>query len=131
MPLSADRNTRERLGEDYPFAPAAGQTIYRGAIVALNASNELVRGVAATNLRCLGVAQNSTLDVGYGGVINARRGVFQFRNSSAGEAITAADIGNTCFIADDDQVSRTNASSTRSACGVVRAVDASGVWVQI
>lgn len=131
MPLTADRNTRERDAEEFDFAPAAGQTIYRGAIVCLNASNELVRGVAALNLRAIGVAQNSTLDVSYGGRIVARRGVFQFRNSTAGEAITAADIGNQCFIADDDQVQRTNGTNTRSAAGTVRAVDASGVWVQI
>lgn len=133
MPLSADRNTPYRAGDYFEFAPAAGQTIYRGAIVALNASNQLVRGAAATGLRCIGVAENSTLDQGYAGLgrIRAKRGLFRFRNSAAGEAITLADVGNTCFIADDDQVQRTNGTNTRSACGVVRDVDADGVWVQI
>jgi hypothetical protein len=134
MPLTADRNTPVREGDYYEFAPAAGQTIFRGAIVALNASSQLVRGAAATGLRCIGVAENSTLDQGYAGIgrIRAKRGVFRFRNSAAGEAITAADIGNQCFVADDDQVQRTNpGGNTRSACGIVRDVDAAGVWVQI
>jgi hypothetical protein len=131
MPLTADRNTPMREGVQFEFAPASGQVIYRGAIVCLNASNELVRGAPATNLRCLGIAENSTLDQAYDGRIRTRRGVFRFRNSTAGEAITASDIGNTCFIADDDQVQRTNGSSTRSAAGIVRFVDAQGVWVQI
>lgn len=131
MPLTADRNTPLREGRQFEFAPASGQVIYRGAIVCLNASNELVRGAAATNLRCLGIAETSTLDQAYPGAIRVRRGVFRFRNSAAGEAITASDIGATCFIADDDQVQRTNGTNTRSACGVVRAVDAQGVWVEI
>lgn len=134
MPLTADRNTPVREGDEYEFVPLAGNVIYRGAIVALNAANQLVRGATATGLRCVGVAQTSTLDQGYqaGGRIKVRRGVFRFRNSAAGEAITAADIGNQCFIADDDQVQRTNpGGNTRSACGIVRDVDAAGVWVQI
>jgi hypothetical protein len=131
MPLTADRDTPERDGQFFEFAPAAGQTIFRGAIVCLNASSQLVRGAVATGLRCVGRAENSTTDQGYLGRIRAKRGVFRFRNSAAGEAITAADIGNTCFIADDDQVQRTNGTNTRSACGIVRDVDAGGVWVQI
>ena len=131
MPLTADRATPERKGQDFGYPPAAGNTIFRGAIVCLNASNEAVRGAAAAGLRCVGVAQNSTLDVGFPGLVQTRRGTFQFRNSAAGEAITAADIGNVCFIADDDQVQRTNGTNTRSACGTVAAVDAAGVWVRI
>ena len=131
MPMTSDRPLAERGGEDFPFAPAAGQTIYRGAIVCLNASNELVRGAAVTGLRCVGAAQNSTLDQAYGGLIQARRSTFLFRNSAAGEAITAADINSICFIADDDQVQRTNGGGTRSACGIVLFVEAGGVWVRI
>ncbi len=131
MPLTSDRNTPIREGVQFDFAHAAGQTIFRGAIVCLNAGGELVRGAPGLGQRCVGIAENSTLDQGYGGAIRARRGVFRFRNSPAGEAITQADIGNTCFIADDDQVQRTNGANTRSACGVVLAVEPAGVWVRI
>lgn len=132
MPLTADRNTLFREGREFEGAPATGQVIYRGAIVCLNASNEVVRGAAATGLRAIGVAQNSTTDQAYGGRIRARRGVWAFANSAAGEAITLSDVGATCFIADDSQVQRTNpGGNTRSACGIVRWVDAQGVWVEI
>lgn len=131
MPLAADRNTLEREPDIYEGAPAAGQTIYKGALVCLNASGEVVRGAVATTLKALGVAQNSTLDQAYPGTIRAKRGVFRFRNSTAGDAIAAADYGATCFIADDDQVAKTNGSSTRSAAGIIRGVDAQGVWVEI
>lgn len=130
MPLAADRNTPMRDGGRYEGAPAAGQTIYKGALICLNSSGEIVRGAVATTLRALGVAQNSTLDQAYNGTIRADRGVYRFRNSSAGDAITAADYGSQCFIADDDQVARTNGSSTRSVAGIVRGVDAQGVWVE-
>lgn len=132
MPLSSDRNTRERDGEDYGYAPAAGQTIFRGAIVCLNASNELVRGSAALNLRCVGVAQNSTLDTSFvGHIVARRRRSFQLRNSAASDAITLGAVGSQCFISDDDQVALTNGGGTRSVCGIVRHVDAAGVWVEI
>lgn len=129
--LTADRNTPSRDGVVYEGAPASGQTIYKGALVCLNASGEVVRGAVATTLKALGVAQNSTLDAAYNGTIRAKRGVFRFNNSAAGDAIAAADYGATCFIVDDNTVAKTNGSSTRSAAGIVRGVDAQGVWVEI
>lgn len=130
MPLTADRNTPERAAADFAFAPAAGQTIYRGALVALNASGELVRGAVATTLKALGRADNSTLDPAYDGVIRARRGCFRWKNSAAGDAITNADYGATVFIVDDETVAKTNGTNTRSAAGICRGVDAQGVWVE-
>lgn len=131
MPLSADRATKRRGNDFNDWTPASGAVIYRGAIVALNASSQLVPGAVSTTLRCVGVAQNSTADQAYGGRIRARHGTFQFRNSAAGDAITAADISSNCFIVDDETVAKTNGSNTRSVCGVVRDVDAQGVWVEI
>jgi hypothetical protein len=131
MPLTADRNTPRRDGVQYEDPVAAGQTIYRGALVCLNASGELVKGAVATTLKARGVAETSTLDANYTGTVRSRRGVHRFRNSAAGDAIAAADIGTNCFIVDDETVAKTNGSSTRSVAGVVRAVDAQGVWVEI
>lgn len=131
MALSADRNTPARDGKEFALAPASGQVIYRGALVGLNASGELVKGAASTTLKALGRAENSTEDAGYDGTITYRRGVFRFNNSASGDAITAADIGATCYIVDDETVAKTNGTNTRSAAGIVRAVDAAGVWVEI
>ena len=52
-------------------------------------------------------------------------------NSAAGDAITRAEIGDVCYIVDDETVAKTNGTSTRSAAGTIRDVDAQGVWVEI
>lgn len=131
MPLTADRNTPRRDGVQYEDPVAAGQTIYRGALVCLNATGELVKGAVSTTLKARGVAETSTLDVDYAGRVRSRRGVWRFKNSAAGDAITAADIGANCFIVDDETVAKTSGTNTRSVAGVIRAVDAQGVWVEI
>ncbi|MBR0681918.1 hypothetical protein GXW74_15595 [Roseomonas eburnea] len=130
MALAADRNTPERGAKDFAFAPAAGQQIFRGALVALDASGELVKGAVATTLKALGRADNSTEDAGYDGVIRGRRGCFRWKNSAAGDAITNADYGATVYIVDDETVAKTNGTNTRSAAGICRGVDAQGVWVE-
>ena len=129
--LTADRNTPEQPFRVYEGAVTAGQTIYKGALVCLDSNGTIVKGAVAATLKALGVAQNSTLDAAYNGTIRAKRGVFRFNNSAAGDAIAAADYGATCFIVDDNTVAKTNGSSTRSAAGIVRGVDAQGVWVEI
>lgn len=131
MPLNADRNIPRRDGVQYEDTVAGGQTIYRGALVCLNAAGLLVRGSTSTTLKARGVAETSTLDVDYEGRVRSRRGVWHFRNSAAGDAIVAADIGANCWIVDDETVAKTNGTNTRSVAGVVRAVDAQGVWVEI
>ncbi len=130
MPLTADRNTPERDGKEGARAPAAGQVIYRGALIALNASGEVVKGAVATTLKVLGRAKNSTEDAAYDGLIRWQRGCFRWKNSAAADAITAADIGSTAYIVDDETVAKTNGTSTRSAAGTIRDVDAQGVWVE-
>lgn len=131
MALSADRSTPEREAKEFSFTPATGQVIYRGAQVALNASGELVVGSVATTLKAVGRAETSTKDPGYDGKIRTRRGCFRWKNSAAGDAITAANIGSTCYIVDDETVALTNGTNTRSAAGTIRDVDAAGVWVEI
>ena len=131
MPLTADRATPRRDGVQYEDAPAAGQVIYRGALVCLNAAGALVVGSASTTLKARGVAETSTLDPDYRGTIRSRRGLYRFKNSASGDLIAVADVGNNCFIVDDETVAKTNGSSTRSIAGVIRAVDAAGVWVEI
>src|SRR5690349_17623075 len=98
MALSAHRSTLERAGKEGALAPASGQVIYRGALVAVNGSGELVKGTVSTTLKALGRADTSTLDPDYDGLIRFRRGVFRWKNSASSDAITAADIGSTCYI---------------------------------
>jgi hypothetical protein len=90
-------------------------------------------GRTATTDYCVGVAQADADNTGGAdGAISVRveRGIFRFKNSTSGDAITRSDIGATCYIVDDEQVAKTNGTNTRSAAGKVWDVDALGVWVE-
>lgn len=56
-------------------------------------------------------------------------GVFQLKNSSAGEALAITEVGKNCYLVDDEQVSKTDNSGARSIAGLVVSVDSGGVWV--
>lgn len=131
--LTAPRDTRQRSAAVVNRGVAANVTIYKGALVALNAAGWLVPGTASTTLKADGVAQDTVVGTAVNGevAVDVERGCYRFANSTAADQITRADIGNNCFIVDDDQVARTNGTSTRSVAGVVVDVDAVGVWVQI
>lgn len=132
MPLSQDRNTPSRDAEQFEFPVAAGAVCYAGGIAVLNGA-VVQPGTTATGRRAVGVFEARADNTGgSAGAIRAkvRRGTFRFKNSASADEITLADVGNQCFIVDDETVAKTNGSSTRSAAGTVRDVDAQGVWVQ-
>ncbi len=136
MALSAPRDT-PRKAHPYDSCGERGvnnaTTIYAGGLVCKNASGYVVPGATATTLIALGRAQDTVTNSGSAGAVTVRydQGVFRFDNSSAGDAITIADIGSDCFVVDDQQVAKTNGTSTRSRAGKVYDVDALGVWVLI
>ena len=132
-PLTADRSTPERLGLDFSYPLAAAIKVFAGSMVALNAAGFGTPGAVATTLHGVAVARE-TVDNTAGAAgdksVTVKRGTFRFGNSAAGDAITRADIGNNAFIVDDQTVAKTNGSATRSVAGVIRDVDAVGVWVE-
>ena len=131
--LTQDRNTPERAGADYKFPAAAGAKVFAGALVVLSAGNA-APGSTALNLVAVGRA-NARVDNTGGAAgdkwVKVSRGIFRFENSAAGDKITLADVGTKCFIVDDQTVAKTSGTNTRSVAGVVRDVDAQGVWVEI
>lgn len=132
--LTADRAIPRRDGKRLSLPVAASTKIFVGSLVCVNASGLAVKGAVATTLKAAGVAieqADNSAGVASALRVEVERGVFQFANSSAGDLIGLADIGSTCFIVDDQTVAKTNGSSTRSAAGIVRDVDAQGVWVEI
>lgn len=134
MAATADRDTRSRDGVDFVFPVAASTKIYAGTLVCLNASSVATKGATATGLKTVGVAQEQVDNsAGLAGdkTIRVRRGVYQFANSTAADAIALADVGSSCYIVDDSTVAKTSDTSTRSVAGVVRDVDSAGVWVEI
>jgi len=133
MALTADRNTKRKNGDRLSLGIAANKKIYAGSLVARDAAGHATPGATATTLLGVGRAAESVDNTG--GAADALqvpidKGVFQFANS-AGDPITVADIGNACYIEDDETVSRTNAGgNTQSVAGTIYDVDANGVWVK-
>ena len=137
--LTKQRNTPEYGGNTGPVyqetvQPVAASTkIFAGSLVCLNASGLAVPGAAATTLRAWGRAEaEADNSAGSASAISAkiRAGVFKWANSSAGDAIAQADVGNICYVVDDQTVAKTDGTGTRSKAGVIMGVESDGVWVQ-
>lgn len=121
--LTADRNTRRRDGDLFSFE--AAETVYAGALVAIDADGKAVPATAAGTV-CVGVAQHQAAP---GEPVLVRRGVFNFVDSDG--TITRADIGATAYVADDQTVKKAAGTPAAPAAGIVVDVDAEGVWVRI
>lgn len=131
--LTADRDTPRHGGASFGYPVKAGARLFAGGIACIDSTGFLVKGATSATLKAVGVAQeqvDNTSGANGAAVAEVRRGVFRFANSASTDQITNADIGNDCFIVDDQTVAKTNGSNTRSVAGKVRLVDAAGVWVE-
>lgn len=133
--LTSDRIAPEKAGLLLNDPVAASARIFGGALVALDASGNAIRASANRTLRMRGVAHAGGVDNTAGSAGDARidvaPGVYRFSNSSSGDAIARADIGNIAWAVDDEQVAKTSNSGARPAAGIIWDVDAQGVWVRI
>jgi hypothetical protein len=125
--LAAERSTPRMGSEQTGSIPVislkvkTGVTIYKGALVCIdNTTGYAVPGSTATTLIAVGVAE-ATVAAGAAASgtysVNVRRGVFPFVNLGA-DALVQGDCGKTCFITDDQTVSKTNGGATKSNAGV-------------
>lgn len=132
--LTTDRATAERLGDEFSFDVAALVVCRAGGIAVLDATGNVKPAVVATGLICVGrfeeMVDNSA---GAAAAVKARvkGGVFRFGNSAAADAITKAEIGDTCYLVDDQTVAKTDGAGARSAAGKIVDVDSVGVWVRM
>ena len=132
--LTADRATAERAGEEASYDVAAAVVCRAGGIAVLDASGNVKPAVTATGLVCAGMFPEAVDNsAGAAAAVKAkvRSGVFRFANSAAGDAITKAEIGDTCYLVDDQTVAKTDGTGTRSAAGKIVDVDSVGVWVRM
>jgi hypothetical protein len=117
-------------GPNYPIPPLlglgaeAGATIYGGTIVCVDANGWAINGSASTALRALGLCDKqviNTVAAGYGtaGALNVtiRTGCFML-NCTDG-SISAANIGQYCYIQDDNTVSLSDNGGTRPIAGII------------
>lgn len=135
--LTQERNT-PRMGDDihpHDFPIAANVKIYAGAMVAIDATLKQARPARATATdKVVGRAPTTYDNTGgsaAGFTMAAEAGIFRYGNSSSSDAITQADVGNTCYVVDDQTVAKTDNSAARPAAGKIVAVDAYGVWVRL
>ncbi|WP_372400281.1 hypothetical protein ABMY26_32225 [Azospirillum sp. HJ39] len=134
--LTNDRNTPERSGGFTHLERdlAASTTIFAGSMVAQNAAGAAVPAAATNTLTVLGRAAHRASTVAgstqLGSVVRIDRGTFRFANSTSTDAITIADYGKPCYAVDDQTVAKTDNSAARPKAGIIRDVDALGVWVE-
>ena len=149
--LTAPRKTPQRLDASYEVQVdrdvAASTSIFVGALVCLDAAGNLVNGQTAVGLKTDGVAFPSPFGIpvsvydnssGSAGDIEARvvKGTFKFANSG-GDPVTAAEVGDVCFVEDNQTVSATDGGGAQSEAGRVLSIDpateptGAGVWVVI
>lgn len=131
--LSKDRDTPKRSGDTLVLGVAEGKKIFAGALVARNAGGYATPGATSTAL--LGVGRAEEYVDNSGGLdgdkaINISKGVFLFRNAPEDDEITRADIGNDCYIVDDQTVAKTDGEGTRSIAGRIFDIELAGVWVK-
>jgi hypothetical protein len=128
--LTAERNTPRRSGDLLSLPAAAGKKFYAGAIAARDASGNATPGATATDILGMGRVKETVDNTnGAAGAVNVEieKGVFRFANSAT-DPVVAADVGNDCYIVDDQTVSHTD--TNQSVAGKVFAVDTLGVWVK-
>lgn len=132
--LVAGKAIKVRAGHQRQMGLAAGVKVYAGGIAVLTATGVARAGYTATGLKAIGYFEtdaDNTSGADNAVTVSVRRDVVQLVNSTSTDAITAADINNVCYIVDDQTVAKTNGTNTRSACGRIVDVDATGVWVDI
>lgn len=129
-----NRNTASRAGYRRGHLVAAAVMCHAGAIAVMAADGYATPATTATGLTALGVfAEQADNTDGADGdlTVPIERGYFHFANSAATDAITRADIGQVCYLVDDQTVALTDGTATRSAAGIIDDVDDAGVWVYI
>lgn len=129
--LTAPRSTVARSGDLREPPVKAATTIWQGAMVAIDSAGWAVPAAATASLKVIGRADDTAANAGANGDLNVRvaTGIYRWGNSSAGDAITRADIGADCYAVDDQTVAKTSATNTRPVAGKIFDVDAFGVWV--
>lgn len=132
-PLAADRNTEMKDKELTGFPVKANVKCFAGGLAVLS-GGYAAPGSTATGLVAIGrfeeYCDNTGGADGAKTVLVRRNKMFKWKNSAT-DPIAQADAGATCYIEDDETVSKTNAGgNTQSAAGKVISVGADGVWVE-
>lgn len=130
-PLTQTRHTKRRTAELFQHPVAAGAEIFQGALVCLDGAANATPGATAKALKPAGIARGYVDNTSGGAgaeVVDVERGCFSFVNSGG---VKRTHIGAMAYIVDDQTVADSNGGGSRSAAGIIRDVDADGVWVEL
>lgn len=125
---------RIRVGALPPVSPLSlplkgGIVIPAGACADKDASGYGTNGATNTTGKTAGIAQVTYDTTGlndgdkWG---DFHFGTWVFENSASTDQITVADVGNDCFLVDNNTVARTNGTNTRHVAGKVYAIETDG-----
>ncbi len=140
--LTAPRDLSTRYGANaipfgFSFPVADNVVCFAGGLAVIDTATGYVKpGVAGTGLVAVGVFQ-STYDntfVGHtAGSANivVVQGAWPMNSGTSGDAITAADRGQACYVLDDQTVALTSNGNTRSPAGIIIDVVANGSLPQV
>lgn len=128
--ITHDRDTPQREHLYFAYPARAGVVFYVGTMIALDsatgftapasgAETEIVVGVTLSRL-------DTTHEKDGDQSVRVRRGCFRFTNDPAG-AYTLKDVGKPALALDNATVSK----SGKAPAGIVRDVDANGVWIEL
>lgn len=131
-PLTADRNSEAKYTERTLSVPvAASAEIFNGGMVCANLTGYAVAGVATPGFVVLGRACEYVNNTGSDGALRVRVivGVFSWENDA--HAVTQADVGRICYLANDQTVADVTQGSSVVA-GIVDSIDpeTDEIWVR-
>lgn len=131
--ITTDRNTPYKDPFIVSVLLAAGVTVLAGTMAVVNADGFGQMATTADDLTYLGrfdeAVDNSAGDDGDKIAQVRRKKVFCWENHGA-DPVTQASLGQLCYIVDNQTVAATDGTGTRSAAGIVLAIDSDGVWVE-
>jgi hypothetical protein len=126
--------TQRRDSVNFSFPVKGATFIPVGAMAAIDATGHLVNAAAVAAHRVVGVAEadidnSAGIDAALNGPV--KRGCWKFGNSASADLIARADVGQPCYVVDNQTVAKTSNSNARPVAGVIRDVETDGVWVEI
>ena len=122
MACTKARRTPSTEGKYIVLAKDSATAIYEGSLVAVDSSGKAIPAVKAENQSAIGMAYEVD-----GNTVKVERGVHLWDNDATG-AVTAANIGGTCYIVDDCTVTSTPTGS--SSAGKVLGLEGDQVIVE-
>ncbi|HUB68007.1 MAG TPA: hypothetical protein VL981_11035 [Candidatus Methylacidiphilales bacterium] len=130
-------DTPERAGEFLYLPVAALTSLYAGTLIALNSSGFATYATDAAGLEVVGRAEynvnNSADAIGGALSIQVRRGVFKYFNSSRSSgayALAAGNVGQICYVQDEQTVQTAAGSTNKIIAGVFLGLDTDGkAWI--